>query len=303
MATERSRTKRHRLGKSPIAVLACLLLIVIIGMQIGVGEHVLGAYKDSLSTLRERVLGNREGQDEALAPDAQESEAGEREAQDSLGNGDASGDTGGSADGSADGNADGNASAEIQQARAWLAELAVEEEVALGMPKYERAAFGQRWSDDVEVELGHNGCDTRNDILHRDLTNVQTRPNTRECVVTQGDFYDPYSGINMTFIRGDGTSDLVQIDHVVALANAWYAGAYTWDGQTRRNFANDPLNLQATTKQENQAKKAKTADQWLPSNPAYTCTYVKRQVHIKHAYGLSVTPGERQTMSEVLARC
>lgn len=169
--------------------------------------------------------------------------------------------------------------------------------------QYQRDFFGQRWSDDVNVEYGHNGCDTRNDILARDLNNVVYKLGTRDCVVTNGDFIDPYTGMHIVFERGQNTSDLVPIDHVVALANAWYSGAYAWDDELRRDFANDPLNLQATTKEANQGKLAKAANEWLPSNPDYQCEYVRRQVTIKQRYNLGVTAAELETMNSVLANC
>lgn len=294
MATKQAGNKHLRLRRSPVAVLACVLLIVIIGAHLSIGERLAKSYRDYTGQLRERVFGDgvRGQQDPVQDPIVPNIPSQDLEAEGEGGHLE-----------QLPGDPLPEANAEIQLAKQWLSELALQDEISLTVPKYERAAFGQRWSDDVEVEFGHNGCDTRNDILRRDLTNIQTRPNTRECVITQGDFLDPYSGVNMTFVRGDGTSDLVQIDHVVALANAWYAGAFAWDEQTRRNFANDPINLQATTKAENQAKKAKTADQWLPSDPAYVCTYVSRQVQVKHVYGLSITPNEQQAMTEVLSRC
>lgn len=170
-------------------------------------------------------------------------------------------------------------------------------------PEYNRDAFGQRWSDDVTVEFGHNGCDTRNDILRRDLTGVVVKEGTYGCVALSGVLEDPYSGLAIDFQRGQGTSEQVQIDHVVALADAWYAGAYAWDDQTRRNFANDPINLQATYGRENQSKSAKTADNWLPSNRDYHCTYAQRQINIKHTYGLEVTVKERLGLRKALQTC
>lgn len=171
------------------------------------------------------------------------------------------------------------------------------------IPPYARSAFGQAWSDDVDVPGGHNGCDTRNDTLQRDLTDVTFKPFTRNCVVQSGVLHDPYSGITHAFIKGNRTSTEVQIDHVVALADAWESGAWAWDDRTRRNFANDPANLQATLASENQNKKAKTADAWLPSDPAYACEYVRRQVGLKLQYQLSVSLAERDAMARVLQSC
>lgn len=170
------------------------------------------------------------------------------------------------------------------------------------LPEYNRQAFGQR-SDDVAVEGGHNGCDTRNDTLARDLTEVAFKPGTRDCVVTSGVLADPYTGATINFVRGNGTSEEVPIDHVVALADAWYAGAHLWEESRRQDFANDPINLQATTKDANRAKSAKTADAWLPPNPDYHCDYARRQIEIKTRYYLAVTDAERFALEQVLGTC
>lgn len=183
-----------------------------------------------------------------------------------------------------------------------LAQLVLSDYV-VGIAPYDRAAFGQAWSDDVTVEYGHNGCDTRNDILARDLTNIVYRPATNECVVLSGDFVDPYSDAAFRFERGQQTSSLVQIDHIVPLADAWYSGAHAWDADTRRNFANDPNNLQAVSGTQNQSKGASTADKWLPANQQYWCTYVTRQATLKRDYQLTVTQAEAATFNEVLASC
>ncbi|MDO4927732.1 MAG: HNH endonuclease family protein [Corynebacterium sp.] len=183
-----------------------------------------------------------------------------------------------------------------------LAELVLQDYVVEIAP-YDRDAFGQAWSDNVDVEFGHNGCDTRNDILSRDLTNIVYRENTNDCVVLSGDFVDVYSFDAFRFERGQQTSSLVQIDHVVPLADAWYSGAHAWDADTRRNFANDPINLQAVTSHQNQSKKALTADRWLPENVQYWCTYVTRQAIIKRDYNLTVTQAEAAKFNEILASC
>ncbi|MCS4534833.1 HNH endonuclease family protein [Corynebacterium sp. HS2168-gen11] len=171
------------------------------------------------------------------------------------------------------------------------------------VPKYHRDAFGQRWSDDVDAPLGHNGCDTRNDILNRDLKDVVYKPKTHNCVVLSGVLNDPYTGETHQFVRGQGTSELVPIDHVVALADAWYAGAWKWDAVTRQKFANDPLNLQATTRAANTDKSAKAADRWMPPASNYRCEYARRQVQIKYIYGLAVLPQEKDTLVQVLSKC
>lgn len=171
------------------------------------------------------------------------------------------------------------------------------------MTGYSREVFGQAWSDDVEVDGGHNGCDTRNDILRRDLTAAVIKPGTHGCVVASGVLQDPYSGRSIDFVRGVDSSRAVQIDHVVALADAWVKGAQQLDEQTRRNLANDPLNLLAVDGGLNSQKGAGDAATWLPPNKAFRCEYGRRQVDVKQRYGLWVTPAERDALAGILAQC
>ncbi|MFD4467235.1 DUF1524 domain-containing protein [Rhodococcus sp. NPDC058505] len=168
---------------------------------------------------------------------------------------------------------------------------------------YERDLFGQAWSDDVSVAGGHNGCDTRNDILRRDLIEVELKPGTRGCVVLTGVLPDRYTATTIPFTRGSDTSSAVQIDHVVALSDAWQKGAQQLDAPTLRNLANDPRNLQAVDGPTNQRKGDGDAATWLPPNREYRCTYVARQIEVKAAYGLWVTTAERDAMARVLADC
>ena len=168
---------------------------------------------------------------------------------------------------------------------------------------YERSLFGESWSDDVTVADGRNGCDTRNDILRRDLTEVVFKPNSNGCAVLSGILNDPYTGTVVEFRRGYDTSAQVQIDHVVALSDAWQKGAQQWDEWTRRNFANDPRNLQATLGWINQQKGDGDAATWLPPNAAYRCTFVSRIVEVKAAWGLWVTQAEHDAIAGVLAGC
>ncbi len=86
---------------------------------------------------------------------------------------------------------------------------------------YDRDLFGQSWSDDVTVDGGHNGCDTRNDVLRRDLTAIVTTDRSGGCVVSTGALADPYTGTSIAFTRGEDTSAAVQIDHIVALSDAF----------------------------------------------------------------------------------
>ncbi|MDP9428101.1 MAG: DUF1524 domain-containing protein [Actinomycetota bacterium] len=163
---------------------------------------------------------------------------------------------------------------------------------------YEREQFGDGWAD-----TDRNGCDTRNDVLARDLTGETFRPGTNDCVVVSGTLEDPYSGRTIEFRRGEETSDDVQIDHVVALSDAWQEGAQGWDDQRRRAFANDPLNLLAVDGPLNSRKGDGDAATWLPPNSSYRCAYVARQVAVKVGYGLWVTRAERDAVATVLAGC
>ncbi|MFN6544981.1 MULTISPECIES: HNH endonuclease family protein [Mycobacteriaceae] len=168
------------------------------------------------------------------------------------------------------------------------------------MRGYARDRFGAAWTDDVDVEYGHNGCNTRDDILARDMTGALTRDG---CKVLSGTLADPYTGTVITFTRGRDTSALVQIDHLVALANAWVSGAEAWPPARRKQIANDPLNLMASDGSANQSKGAASADQWLPPNPSFQCTYVKRQVQVKNKYRLTVTAAEKSVMMRFRGYC
>ena len=168
---------------------------------------------------------------------------------------------------------------------------------------YSRDEFGQAWSDDVSVEFGHNGCDTRNDILRRDLTDVVVQPGTQDCVVLSGALVGPYTREHIDFVRGARTSSRVQIDHVVALGDAWQKGAQQLEADARRNLANDPLNLLAVDGSVNASKRDGDAATWLPPSLPFRCGYVARQVLVKQRYGLWVTPAEHDAIAGILAAC
>jgi hypothetical protein len=166
---------------------------------------------------------------------------------------------------------------------------------------FKRSQFGKAWSDDVDVEFGRNGCNTRDDILRRDLKNLVVRPRT--CYAQTGTLVDPYSGVTIEFTRSPETSKAVEIDHVVALADAWYKGARSWDPQRRLDFANDPRNLLAVSPKANFDKAFRDAASWLPPNAAFRCDFVARQIEVKSAYGLWLAAKEKKAMAAVLARC
>jgi multisubunit Na+/H+ antiporter MnhB subunit len=162
---------------------------------------------------------------------------------------------------------------------------------------YDRALFGQAWAD-----VDRNGCDTRNDMLKRDLTAV-SYVNSVPCKVKSGMLDDPYTGRSISFLRGQATSSAVQIDHVVALSDAWQKGAQQLTTEQRTAFANDPLNLQATDGPTNQKKGDGDAATWLPPNKGFRCEYVARQISVKATYGLWVTQAEHDAMARILADC
>ncbi|MFD1858816.1 HNH endonuclease [Aeromicrobium camelliae] len=167
---------------------------------------------------------------------------------------------------------------------------------------YAREQFGEPWTDAVDVEYGRNGCDTRNDILRRDLTEV-VFGDDRGCRVMSGVLDDPYTGERIDFRRGERTSSEVQIDHLVPLSDAWQKGAQQWSREKRIAFANDPINLLAVDGAANSAKSDADVATWLPPHRAYRCTYVSKIVNVKATYGVWVTQAEADAMRRELRRC
>ena len=163
---------------------------------------------------------------------------------------------------------------------------------------YTRDQFGQAWAD-----VDRNGCDTRNDILKRDLTAEVFKEKTRECVVLSGTLIDPFSGETINFVRGNTSSMEVQIDHVVALSNAWQTGAFKLSIKERTAFANDPLNLLAVKGRLNSQKGDGDAATWLPPLKSYRCDYVSRQIAVKIKYKLWFTAPEKEAMVRILKSC
>ncbi|WP_374223460.1 HNH endonuclease family protein [Rhodococcus sp. WY5] len=168
---------------------------------------------------------------------------------------------------------------------------------------YSRDQFGQAWSDDVDVEFGHDGCDTRNNLLASRLTDVVFKEGKKLCVVLSGTLADPYTGKTINFVRGQDTSTAVQIDHVVALSDSWQKGAQQLSLQERTNLANDPRNLIPVDGPTNAKKSDSDAASWLPPNKSYRCTYVSKQITVKSIYRLWVTQAEKDAMSAVLSAC
>lgn len=158
---------------------------------------------------------------------------------------------------------------------------------------YERTQFGNGWA-----ETG--GCDTRNIILHRDLDNPAVGEG---CKVMAGTLNDPYTGKTISFKRGADSSADIQIDHVVALSDAWQKGAQQLTPERRQTFANDPMELLAVDGPANQQKGDGDAATWLPSNKAFRCQYVARQIAVKAKYDLWVTQAEHDAITRILGTC
>lgn len=156
---------------------------------------------------------------------------------------------------------------------------------------YTREQFGNGW-------MSSGGCDTRDRILTRDLTDKRYLDG---CRVQAGTLADPYTAARIRFERG-GASE-VDIDHVVALSDAWQKGAQQWNEEKRLAFANDPLNLLAVDAGANRQKGDGDAATWLPSNKAFRCAFVARQVAVKRKYHAWVTSAERDAIGRVLASC
>jgi hypothetical protein len=159
---------------------------------------------------------------------------------------------------------------------------------------YSRAQF-PHWSD-----LDRNGCDSRNEILKRDLTQIVFKVGTKDCKVLSGVLQDPFSNKLLNFTTA---KSVVDIDHLVALSNAWQTGAAYFDKNIRTQIANDPINLLAVDAKLNRQKGDGDAATWLPPNKAFRCEYVSRQVAVKAKYSLWVTPPERDAIIRVLNQC
>ncbi|MEU6173265.1 HNH endonuclease family protein [Streptantibioticus parmotrematis] len=180
-----------------------------------------------------------------------------------------------------------------------LAHLRVWPAAAIGA--YDRVEdFGPAWSDDTGAPGGHNGLDTRDDILRRDLTGVRLDDRGR---VVSGTLHDPYTGRIIRFTRGPQTTDAVRIDHLAELGEVWTTGAANLPRDQREQLADDPLNLEAVDGAAKDDKGESDASHWLPPATGYRCEYVARQIAVKTKYRLWVTPAEQRTMDTVLASC
>ena len=169
---------------------------------------------------------------------------------------------------------------------------------------YLRAAFGQAWDDDNGAPGGHNGCDTRNDILDRDLIG-KTYVSTKRCprAVAGGTLRDPYTNATVAFVRGNQVGASVQIDHLVPLAFAWDMGARDWTDDMRTRFANDPANLLAVVGEANQDKGDQPPGTWMPPNTAFWCQYAIQFIAVLRGYDLPVDEASAHQLREATASC
>jgi hypothetical protein len=169
---------------------------------------------------------------------------------------------------------------------------------------YRRAAFGDSWTDDNTAPGGHNGCDTRNDILDRDLVD-KTYVSISRCpnAVATGTLYDPYTNDVIHFTRGNQVGAAVQIDHIVPLALAWDLGARDWTDELRTRFANDPANLVAVQGQANQDKGDEQPADWMPPNHAFWCQYAVQFAAVLRGYGLPVDAPSAPVLRDAAATC
>lgn len=161
--------------------------------------------------------------------------------------------------------------------------------------------FGPEWSDDTKAPDGHNGCDTRNDVLAAQMTEVAWDPGSGNCDVVGGVLQDPYTGVRMDY-ASEGS--LIHIDHVFPLAAAWDLGASAWRAHKRARFANDTqVELLAVSGQANLSKGDSTPASWLPPNEVFRCEYVAIYLRVAVRYGLSVTAADITVISHVAKRC
>nr|WP_208410875.1 HNH endonuclease family protein [Mycolicibacterium fluoranthenivorans] len=169
---------------------------------------------------------------------------------------------------------------------------------------YRRAAFGDAWDDLNDAPGGHNGCDTRNDILNRDLVD-KTYVAIKRCpqAVATGTLHDPYTDNAIAFVRGNQVGAAVQIDHIVPLALAWDLGARNWTDALRLRFANDPANLIAVEGQANQDKSDAEPARWMPPNHAFWCQYAVQFAAVLRGYGLPVDMPSAAVLREAAATC
>jgi hypothetical protein len=161
--------------------------------------------------------------------------------------------------------------------------------------------FGRAWTDDNNGAGGHNGCDTRNDVLAKQLTGVVFRAGTKQCVVMSGTLRDPYTGGRIEFRKANASA--VQVDHIYPLSLAWDMGADKWDPQRRIDFANDQANLLASDGPTNMSKGDKSPADWVPINTTFRCEYVKRFLTVALGYKLPIAKADADSIRITATHC
>ena len=148
------------------------------------------------------------------------------------------------------------------------------------------------------VDADGDGCDTRREVLIAEsLTPVTVGSG---CSLSGGSWFSVYDNVSTT----DASS--FDIDHVVALKEAWDSGAWNWTAAQRQTFANDlsqPFFLIAVSASSNRSKSDRDPTDWLPTNTAYRCDYARNWIAVKRAWDLSVDPVEHSTLSQILTSC
>ena len=161
---------------------------------------------------------------------------------------------------------------------------------------YARTEFYNNWPN-------VDGCSLRQKIIKRDFGDTAVMDSDNPCNVISGEYDEPYTGEHQIFTTREQISKGVQIDHVVALSDAWQKGAQYKTKDERYQIATDPLNLLAVDGPANQQKSDGDAATWLPSNKKFRCQYVARQVSVKYKYALWVTQAEHDAIAKVLEQC
>ena len=161
---------------------------------------------------------------------------------------------------------------------------------------YDRTMFYSSWPT-------IDGCSLRQRIIKRELGSTAVISSEDNCSVISGEYDEPYTGSHLVFYQKSDFSSGVQIDHVVALSDAWQKGAQNLSSEERYNLATDPLNLLAVDAKTNQGKSDGDAATWLPPNKSFRCAYVARQVSVKYKYNLWVTSAEKNAIENVLKTC
>ena len=127
-----------------------------------------------------------------------------------------------------------------------------------------------------------DGCSLRQLVIKRELGDTAFISKDDNCTVVSGEYDEPYTGSHIIFYQKSDISSGIQIDHIVALSDAWQKGAQKISQEERYKLATDPINLVAVDSKANQDKSDGDAATWLPPNKSFRCSYVARQVSIKY---------------------